>query len=723
MKDNSKQYINFPLAPLLLLLACVLAAVVAAAACACSAGGLGGAGSNATGGSGSQNSAGSAPKYKNAIYIYMCGSTLETKSGAASKNIDAILSANVPEDTAIIIETGGARKWRGHDISSDSITRYVVTRGAGAAAGSQAAGSGVTAVTAAGADVSVAATSSSGTTAQNSLVEVGRTENENMGSAQTLVSFLNFCSENYSAENTTLLFWNHGAGATRGVCLDENYSMDGLTAAEINEALDAENAHFNTVCFDACLMANYEMARVLQHHANTFIASEEIESAAGWDYKTIIEAAGTENFASSVLCAYCAQNEAAGKRLWTLSATDLTQFAQVESAFDAFCTDKLASRAEAGQLQEVTQAATDAMGFGEQNAKSNMVDMAQFAGALGGSALASAIGACVQTVNGEDRAGAGGLSIFFPLSGSANLKEYLQGETNESYSLFLGSNYSGLNAGGGASGAGGAAETIKFLDEGSISGAGADSQGGAGNNGGSGTEGGEGAAGATFTFKISQASVKNVQNVVFDVYQLNEGAPATCLGFIDASSTASGEYTFNFNGCWVALNGCALSCEPIDTVGATTVYSAEVAVGGTRGSLRFTHNSKSGEYSLQGFVADEEGGAQGRLENIDAGDEISILRERFIEKGSLDTEFVPAATITAGSAEDASDTGDSGSTVGSGDATGALEITSTTLPDGRYQAYGIVTDIYGTEHTTRTFTFNLAGGKVTSAEVSTATAE
>ena len=665
MKDNSKQYINFTLAPLLLL-ACVLAAVVAAAACACSAGGLGGAGSNATGGAGSQNIAGSAPKYKNAIYIYMCGSTLETKSGAASKNIDAILSANVPEDTAIIIETGGARKWRGHDISSDSITRYVVT-----------------------AD-----------TEQNSLVEVGRTENENMGSAQTLVSFLNFCSENYSAENTTLLFWNHGAGATRGVCLDENYSMDGLTAAEINQALDAENAHFNAVCFDACLMANYEMARVLQHHANTFIASEEIESAAGWDYKTIIEAAGTENFASSVLSAYCAQNEAAGKRLWTLSATDLTQFAQVESAFDAFCTDKLASRAEAGQLQEVTLAATDAMGFGEQNAKSNMVDMAQFAGALGGSALASAIGACVQTANGEDRAGAGGLSIFFPLSGSANLKEYLQGETNESYSLFLGSNYGGLDAGGGASGAGGAAETIKFLDEGSISGAG--TQYGAGGAGGSGTDDGEGAAGATFTFKISQASVKNVQNVVFDVYQLNEGAPATCLGFIDASSTASGEYTFNFNGCWVALNGCALSCEPIDTVGATTVYSAEVAVGGTRGSLRFTHNSKTGEYSLQGFVADEEGGAQGRMDCIGAGDEISILRERFIEKGSLDTEFVPVATIAAGS---------------------ALEITSTTLPDGRYQAYGIVTDIYGTEYTTRTFTFNLAGGKVTSAEVSTATAE
>jgi len=43
--------------------------------------------------------------YQNALYIYMCGSTLETNGGAATKNLSEMLEAEVPEGTAIVVET------------------------------------------------------------------------------------------------------------------------------------------------------------------------------------------------------------------------------------------------------------------------------------------------------------------------------------------------------------------------------------------------------------------------------------------------------------------------------------------------------------------------------------------------------------------------------------------------------------------------------------------
>ena len=118
-------------------------------------------------------------KYKNAVYIYMCGSTLETKNAVATKHITDILEAKVPDNTAIIIETGGTRKWRGHDIPNDAIVRYLMKNG--------------------------------------QLVELEREADSSMGDAKTLSSFLAFCNDNYEAENTTLLFWNHGAGSVKGV--------------------------------------------------------------------------------------------------------------------------------------------------------------------------------------------------------------------------------------------------------------------------------------------------------------------------------------------------------------------------------------------------------------------------------------------------------------------------------------------------------------------------
>ena len=577
------------------------------------------------------SNASSNAKYKNAVYIYMCGSTLETKNAVASKNIASILDAKAPADTAIIIETGGTRKWRGQDIPNDALVRYLVRDG--------------------------------------QLVELERESDASMGEAQTLSSFLAFCEQNYSAENETFLFWNHGAGSIKGVCLDENHGFDGLTPAEMNQAFAEADAHFNTVCFDACLMANFETARVVANHANTMIASEEIEPSAGWNYKTFIEGLGSASFADKVLTSYKQQCEENGKRLWTLSAIDLNTFAKVESTFDAFCAEVLSKKADGGALQDVTQAAIDAMSFGEQNTQSNFVDLAQFAQNTGFDSLAEAIKNCTHTVNGEDRQQAFGISVFFPLSGSAALGEYLSSTTatSEAYSLFLGRNFSN-NASN--------QTAITFTDEGSVD-------------------------GTSLNFAITQGSSSKVQSVVYDVYQLVSDesgafANANCLGFSnDVSKQALDKYSITFNGAWVALNGHLLTCEPIDSVGDVTVFSAPVKLNNNEGDLRFTFNAKTNSYTLQGFVANEANNTQGRLEDVKQGDEIVILAEKFKDSETLDTEFNETSTIIVGD---------------------DLELSSVMLPDGHYQIYGIVTDLYGNEYLTRDFIVRLEGGTVVEAK-------
>lgn len=72
------------------------------------------------------------PDYEPGSYVqlnYMCGSSLETNGGAATKNIAEMLSADLPEGKQIVIQTGGARNWRDFDIPADMSCRYEIKDG------------------------------------------------------------------------------------------------------------------------------------------------------------------------------------------------------------------------------------------------------------------------------------------------------------------------------------------------------------------------------------------------------------------------------------------------------------------------------------------------------------------------------------------------------------------------------------------------------------------
>ena len=63
-----------------------------------------------------------------------------------------------------------------------------------------------------------------------------------------------------------------------------------MTLDEIHSALTKADVDFDFIGFDACLMATYETAVMLEQHADYMIASEETEPGIGWYYTGWINA-------------------------------------------------------------------------------------------------------------------------------------------------------------------------------------------------------------------------------------------------------------------------------------------------------------------------------------------------------------------------------------------------------------------------------------------------
>ncbi len=205
---------------------------------------------------------------KYTVMIYMCGSTLESEYyqgelvGLATEDIKEILSVkNKPDDVNIIIETGGASQWAStYNISNSKLGRYEVIK------------------------------NSNGS---NSLKSVASLTNASMGSSSTFKSFLEWGLDNYPAEKTAVIFWNHG-GALDGVCCDENYGDDTLLVSETTSVLSSVLSargidKLEWVGYDACLMAVQDIAEKNSQFFNYMVASEESEAGEGWDYDTWVD--------------------------------------------------------------------------------------------------------------------------------------------------------------------------------------------------------------------------------------------------------------------------------------------------------------------------------------------------------------------------------------------------------------------------------------------------
>ncbi len=243
------------------------------------------------------------------IMMYIVGSDLESEYSAATEEFDEILASGFNEDSInLIIYAGGCKDWQTDIISDDHNTILTVKNG--------------------------------------ELVVLKEEPQKNMGNADTLSDFINYCYDNYPAEQYGLILWNHGGGAFSGYGFDE-LTNDCLSLMEMKNALDDTpfngDQKFEWIGFDACLMASIEIADAFAPYSNYLIASQEPEPGWGWDYAFLSEIDSANNGAEVGTLIVDSYIETTTENFnysifsymdITLSVLDLSQVDEVETALN-----------------------------------------------------------------------------------------------------------------------------------------------------------------------------------------------------------------------------------------------------------------------------------------------------------------------------------------------------------------------------------------------------
>lgn len=328
------------------------------------------------------------------ILVYMCGTDLESRIGAATTDIIESINGRYSDHVNIIFQTGGTAQWQNNIVSSDRIQRYIRT--------------------------------------EDNIRLVDEQPLSNMGDPATLSSFIEWGAANYPAENMGLIMWNHGGGSISGICFDERHNMDSLSLKELDKALsdsyDSMTEKFEFIGFDACLMATLETANVLVPYANYMFASEETEPGGGWNYTAIMDYLVTSPEADGamlgeLLCesyyAHCAEYRSESDA--TLAAIDLSKIDALLTSFNMTAQEMY----ETQQFADVIKSILKADDFGGNNRNEGYTNMVDLGGILSGvsaycpnaaDTLAKLDEAVVYKKNGRGHSAASGLSVYYPLS-------------------------------------------------------------------------------------------------------------------------------------------------------------------------------------------------------------------------------------------------------------------------------------------------------------------
>ncbi|HWQ65605.1 MAG TPA: clostripain-related cysteine peptidase [Methanospirillum sp.] len=167
-----------------------------------------------------------------------------------------------------------------------------------------------------------------------------RRENINMGSPEGLGSFLTFLQGTYPESRLILVLWDHG-NAYLGYGRDDNYEGSQMSLADLQRGLGSWNGSIEILGFDACNMANVEVARSISPYARYMVASEESEPDHGWDYTDLVSTLindpeiSSESLGRAIIDAY-STNPDHQKGSLTLSLIDLSKTREMISHLGAF---------------------------------------------------------------------------------------------------------------------------------------------------------------------------------------------------------------------------------------------------------------------------------------------------------------------------------------------------------------------------------------------------
>lgn len=251
------------------------------------------------------------------LMIYIVGSDLESEGQAASEDILEMVNSELnPELTDVLVYTGGSQAWGIVPTTTNCLLHLVRDSG------------------------------------KNAIEVLDVTVSpDDMGDPDTLCAFLEYGYNNYPADHYGLILWDHGGGPIYGYGVDELYG-DRLTISELAEALDqspfGESKKLDWVGFDACLMADIEVASALSDYAWYLVASQESESGDGWDYSFLSifnETADPVAIGNRIIDTFSTYYEVLNESQdlchfdYTLSLMELPKVDAVSAALDALFLD------------------------------------------------------------------------------------------------------------------------------------------------------------------------------------------------------------------------------------------------------------------------------------------------------------------------------------------------------------------------------------------------
>lgn len=272
------------------------------------------------------------------VMVYIVGSNLESHYGAATNDMNEMISADLDYNKSnLVVYAGGAKRWNS-DISNTYNSVLDLSKD------------------------------------KNQLVTAQTAETADMGAPQTLAEFINYCTANYPARHYGLILWDHGAGPLWGYGSDELFNNDSLLLEELRTAMDetmfAGEKKLDWVGFDACLMGSVESAKLWQNYAHYLIGSEELESGRGWDYSflsVLNETDDARTIAESIVDAYGNYYETNTSEFFnpaaTLAAMDLSHTDELITSMNTLFS-AMENGIEEGNYADLNRARSRTRAFG-----------------------------------------------------------------------------------------------------------------------------------------------------------------------------------------------------------------------------------------------------------------------------------------------------------------------------------------------------------------------
>ena len=612
------------------------------------------------------------------VFVYICGSNLESQSAAATKDLNEMLSAKGSDKVSFVVETGGAKSWRNNTISARQLGRYLIRNG--------------------------------------KMSDLGAVSPSSMGEQATLADFLTWGVKNYPADHMALILWDHGGGSISGVCFDERNNNDSLQLRELDAALSQAFAgmweKFEFVGFDACLMSTLETANVLATYSNYMVASQESEPGNGWEYGSIVKylaanpSCDGEQLGRAICDSYLASLDSRTRGFATLSVTDLSKIDQLMQDFYRFSQEMYASGGDQSTLAAMSRGISQVDNYGCNNRRegyTNMVDLGGLVDACSGVTPSSSDvqralnDAITYQIRGTYHAGATGLSTYYPLkvNTSQELAIFQTVAVNPSYLSYVDRLAHGATYNGGTQYTQYSDETfwqenlwnwllgntteevqqeaednwnyvddhtdvsslITFASEPQV-----DDEG-------------------TFWFQLDQHGIDNAAVVSGMVYELSEdGADLIALGetYDVYGDWETGQFSDGFDGLWLALpDGQSLNLSVESATEDFIIYTSPITLNGAECYLRMRQDMADGSVEVEGaWSGVSESGAMGRdLTQIKRGDVVVPLYKAFSADESLTASSYEGEPYSVTS--------------------GGLTVDYDYLPDGKYLYCFCIQDAFG----------------------------